>query len=579
MQRLLVTLSILLLLPVTIIGQQHNPTHNFLAEELSPWQVCFLSPARNEGPKGIRQENPDGFAHIYLPEGEEMDKKDARLPAGGTTSTVKISNDIGVWHKNPASFTCKTIPSSWPWGWLYLVWGTMVTAVILVLITIRSGHLEKNQNLAEDKVNTNMLELKQEKVEQINLELESRLREQAAQLEETRRLLQEEIAERKRLEAQLLEAQKMKAIGTMAGGLAHDFNNLLMGILGNVSLILSDIKPGQLFYKELKIIDQLVQNGAQLTRQLLSFAKGGQYEVKPIDLNPVLHSTAGMFNRARKEIVFHEAFEENPWVVEVDQGQIEQVLLNLYMNAWQAMPGGGDIYLETQNIAMSEADVQPLDLKPGHYVKVSVTDTGVGMDEATRQRVFEPFFTTKEMGRGTGLGLASVYSIITSHGGRIHVYSEVGKGTCFSFYMPASDKHVQQETIVPEDFSGGTETILLVDDEQMITDIGARLLKKMGYRVLSATSGKEALEIFKKNSEQIDIVILDMIMPSMSGGETYEKLKAENPAVKVLLSSGYSMDGQANEIIKRGCKGFIQKPFRLKLLSQKIREILDHRDQ
>jgi PAS domain S-box-containing protein len=637
----------------------------------------------------------EGFDHLWVPVSEGSYATYSNLPPGKYTFKVKASNLDGVWNKEPTSFAFEITPPFWQTWWFYLLGALLATGGIFTLIKIRTRHLERDQKILAEKVDASTRELKREKekVEQINLELESRVRERTSELVEANRSLQEEVVERrvvevalreseekfrlvvegandavfivqdgvikfpnprtvdmlgysreelvkitftdllhpedkkkvleretnkpytfrvidknqkelwvdlnsvsiqwegkpaalnffrdvterKRLEVQLLEAQKMKAIGTMAGGLAHDFNNLLMGILGNVSLILSEIEPGHPYYSELKNIEQLVQNGAHLTRQLLGFAKGGRYEVKAIDLNEVIRTSAEMFNRTRKEIIFHEIYEENLWAVEVDRGQIEQVLLNLFMNAWQAMPTGGDIYLQTQNIKMDESDAQYYDLLPGHYIKVSVTDTGIGMDKDTRQRIFEPFFTTKEMGRGTGLGLASVYGIITNHGGRIHVYSEKGKGSRFSFYLPASEKVPLHEKILPENYLEGTETILLVDDEQMITDVGARLLKKMGYRVLTAESGKEALEIYEHHRDQIDIVILDMIMPIMGGGETYEKLKKVNPAVKVLLSSGYSMDGQAGEILKRGCKGFIQKPFRLKALSQKIRDVLDTR--
>jgi len=403
---------------------------------------------------------------------------------------------------------------------------------------------------------------------------------------ENRRLLQEvqrELTERKRaedrkkeLEDQLLHAQKMEAIGTMAGGIAHDFNNLLMGIMGNVSLILLNASSDHPHYSELKNIEQCVQRGADLTKQLLGFAMGGKYETIPTDLNEIIKKTSTMFNRTRKEISIHEKYETHLRPVEVDRGQFEQVLVNLYVNAWQAMPGGGNIYLQTENVTLNEKKVKPFNLKPGNYVKTSIRDTGVGMDEETRQRIFEPFFTTKEMGRGTGLGLASVYGIIKNHGGFIQVHSEKGRGTTFYIYLPASQKEIPEEKKLPERILEGTETALLVDDEDFIIDVGEKLLKKIGYKVLTAKSGKEAIEIYKKNKDGIDIVILDMIMPGMGGGETFDLLKKINPGIKVLLSTGYSLDGQAAEILERGCSGFIQKPFRMKALSQKLRLILDN---
>jgi signal transduction histidine kinase len=401
---------------------------------------------------------------------------------------------------------------------------------------------------------------------------------------ENRQLLQEvqrELAERKqaedtkkKLEAQLLHAQKMEAIGTMAGGIAHDFNNLLMGIMGNVSLILLDAPPNHPHYNELKNIEQCVQSGADLTRQLLGFAMGGKYEVIPTNLNQIIKKSSEMFSRTRKEITIHEKYETAPWPVEVDPGQLEQVLVNLYVNAWEAMPGGGDLYLQTENVTLNETEVKPYNVKQGNYVKASITDTGVGMDEETRQRIFEPFFTTRKMGRRTGLGLASVYGIIKNHDGFIQVHSQKGKGTTFYIYLPASEKEIVKEKELTARILKGTETVLLVDDEDFIIDVGEKLLNKMGYTVLTAKSGREAIEIYEKNKDGIDIVILDMIMPGMGGGETFDRLKKMNPGIKVLLSTGYSLDGQAAEILRRGCSGFIQKPYLMKTLSQKIRLIL-----
>jgi PAS domain S-box-containing protein len=386
-----------------------------------------------------------------------------------------------------------------------------------------------------------------------------------------------DITEKRKLEAQLLQAKKMEAIGTMAGGIAHDFNNLLMGILGNVSLILSDIDSDYPFYSELQIIEKYVQDGANLGRQLLGFARGGKYQVTPIDLNQVIKKTSEMFARTRKEITIFGKYEENLRPVEVDQGQIEQVLLNLYVNAWQAMPGGGNLYLQTENVTFEEDDAKLYGLKPGNYDKTSVTDTGIGMDESTRQRIFDPFFTTKELGRGTGLGLAAAFGIIANHGGGIQVYSEKGKGSTFNIYLPASEKPIKEGKKLPESqLLMGKETVLLVDDEEMIFDVGKKLLERLGYKALIVKSGKEAIEIYEKNKDEIAIVILDMIMPGMGGGETFDALKEINPDIKVLLSSGYSLNGQAGEIMKRGCNGFIQKPFKLRELSKKLRSILDN---
>lgn len=387
-----------------------------------------------------------------------------------------------------------------------------------------------------------------------------------------------DITEKKKLETQLLQAQKMEAIGTMAGGIAHNFNNLLTGILGNTSIILGDTAADNPHYEELKQIEENVQSGVHLTRQLLGFARSGKYEVKVTDLNLLIQKSTEMFGRTRREIHFQEKYAADLWPVEVDKAQLEQVMLNLYVNAWQAMPEGGSIFIQTGNISLDVNEAQTRGLEPGRYVKVSVTDTGVGMDEVTRKRIFEPFFTTKDMGHGTGLGLASAYGIILNHSGCIQVYSEKGNGTTFNIYLPASNKRVDRvmkTAVLPEDFLRGTETILLVDDEEGIISVGEKLLKRLGYRTLPAKNGYQAMETVKKNMGKIDLIILDMIMPGLGGAETFNQLRKIDPEIKVLLSSGYSLNDQAARILEQGCNGFIQKPFHLKELSYKIRTILD----
>jgi two-component system, cell cycle sensor histidine kinase and response regulator CckA len=381
--------------------------------------------------------------------------------------------------------------------------------------------------------------------------------------------------ERKRLESQLLQAQKMEAVGTLAGGITHNFNNLLMGIQGYASLMLMGMDKSHPHYEKLRAIEDQVQSGADLSRQLLGFARGGRYEVKPTDLNELIGKAAAMFGRTKKEILIHEKYAKNIWIVDVDRGQIEQVLLNLFVNAWQAMPGGGELFLATENIALDASAIGPYELKSGPYVKLSITDTGVGMDENTRRRIFDPFFTTKGMGRGTGLGLASTYGIIKGHEGFINVYSERGHGATFNIYLPASHKKMIGEDNASGDTRTGDETILVVDDEDMIADVTRDMLEGLGYHVLVARSGQEAVEIYEANPGTIDLVILDMIMPGMNGGETFDRIKSLNADVKVILSSGYSINDMAKAIMERGVRSFLQKPFRLDILSQRIRDALE----
>jgi len=380
--------------------------------------------------------------------------------------------------------------------------------------------------------------------------------------------------EKTKLEAQLQQAHKLQAIGTLASGFAHNFNNLLMGITANISIMLLDIDSDHKHYKYLKNIAKQVKNGSKLASQLTGYARAGRYEVKPINLNQLLKETSDTFKIAKKEIRIHQNFSENLYRIEADRGQIEQVLLNLYVNAADSMPERGDLFLKTINVTDKDIVGKPYNPKPGDYVLLTVRDTGAGMDKETKGHIFEPFFTTKGLSKVTGLGLSSAYGIIKGHGGYIDVDSEKGYGATFNIYLPATKKEVKQEKELLEKIIIGKETVLFVDDDDMVIEGCGEMLTKMGYNVLIARNGKDALEIYKENQDKIDIVIIDMIMPIMNGGETYDRLKKMYPDIKVLLSSGHSVNGQATEILERGCNGFIQKPFTIEVLSEKIREIL-----
>ena len=383
-----------------------------------------------------------------------------------------------------------------------------------------------------------------------------------------------DITRDKELERRFQEAQRMESLGTLAGGIAHDFNNLLMGIQGNVSLMYLDVEDDPEFTEKLQSIEDCVESGSRLTKQLLGFARGGKYVVKPMDLNKILKSSADMFGRTRKAISIHGEFEPELWTVVADGNQIEQVLVNLYLNAWQAMQQGGNLTIKSENTVLDKFFVKPHDVPPGRYVKISVTDHGIGMDESIRRRIFEPFFTTHEPGRGTGLGLASAFGIIKNHHGFITVQSKLGEGSTFCIYLPASGKEPEVEKTSNEAVEIGNETILLVDDEEYIIDVGEMMLKGLGYTIITANSGKGAVEIFKENIDAIDLVVLDLVMPDMSGEAVFNEIRKIRSDIKVLFASGHYMVDQTRALLEIGGSDFLQKPFNLRQLSTKIRLIL-----
>lgn len=381
----------------------------------------------------------------------------------------------------------------------------------------------------------------------------------------------------KALELQLLQAQKLESVGTMAGGVAHDFNNLLMGIMGNVSLLLVEKDNAHPDYARLKNIEEYAWSGSSLTRQLLGFAKGGKYEVKTYDITEVIRSSADLFNHTHREVEIILAFNAAAPNVDIDRSQIDQVFYNLYVNAWQAMEEGGTITIRTEDVTLAAEFARAYEVEAGEFVRIEVEDDGMGMDAETLHRIFDPFFTTKEISRGTGLGLASSYGIIQNHAGIIQAESEPGKGTTFYIYLPLSSKSAEKVPLesIARKILVGREKILLVDDEQMILDVGAKMLASLGYEVTSAKSGEEALELFVEEPGGFELVILDMIMPNMGGGETFDRLKKLDAEVNVILSSGYSFDEKARKILERGCRAFMQKPFDLQTLSEKLRLILE----
>ncbi len=384
----------------------------------------------------------------------------------------------------------------------------------------------------------------------------------------------------KKIELQLQQAQKMEAIGALAGGIAHDFNNLLTAIQGHISIIQLKTELEPLLEKKFSRIEKIIARGANLTKQLLGFARGGKYQIEALNLNQVINDSLELFARTHKDLIINTKLADKLYRIEGDQGQIDQVLLNIYVNAWQAIQNHRKqpiLTIETTNFEIGSQS--HLQLKPGSYVKISISDNGCGMDDETQKRIFEPFFSTKQRGTGTGLGLSSVYGIIKNHGGIVTVYSELNLGTTFNIFLPAVSKTANKMEKGALKIVGGQGLILLVDDETIVREVNDEIISALGYQVLNASNGKQALEIYQERGDEIDLVILDMIMPEMNGAEVFAKLREINPKIKVLLASGYSVEGQASKIMAQGCNGFIQKPFTLELLSTKIDEILKGKEK
>lgn len=377
-----------------------------------------------------------------------------------------------------------------------------------------------------------------------------------------------DISEAKQMKEHLQQVERLEAIATLAGGVAHDFNNLLTVIQGTISLLLHSTPVSDENYKHFINIEKQVTRGSSLTKQLLGYARKGKYDVKVLLLNDLIRENAETLRQTRKDIRIHYHLADDLHNVEADVYQMEQVLMNLFINAADAMNAGGDLLITTKNIHAANIPEKLREAGNGDYVLFTVEDTGTGMDKKTMTRIFEPFFTTKAVNKGTGLGLASVYGIVKSHGGTIDVASQPGVGSIFSIYLPASDKTIPLKISQPKKALQGKGTILLIDDEKPVLEITAEMLQSMGYIIMKAETGCQALEIYRQNSKRIDLVILDMIMPDMSGGNVFDRLREMNPHVVVLLSSGYSIDGKAMEILNRGCNGFIQKPFSMEELSE-----------
>ena len=389
----------------------------------------------------------------------------------------------------------------------------------------------------------------------------------------------EQRRERKRLEHQVQELQKFEAIGRLAGGIAHDFNNTLGVIIGWAQLGYDDVPANSPLRENFERIRDQAQHSAGLTRQLLAFARRQVLQPRSLNLNGLVSETTGLLNTAiGEQTELKLALAPDLQMTMADPTQIEQVLMNLCLNARDAMPQGGRIVIETQNVEIGE-DFRGTHSRgqPGRYVLLSVSDTGVGMDAATLDRIFEPFFTTKEMGRGTGLGLATVYGVVKQHGGFMNVYSEPGQGTTFQVYLPASSGLPGAiELATSEDAQiGGTETILVAEDHDGLRELVRTTLASQGYSVILASNGQEAVRMFKANSEEIRLVVLDVVMPFLSGPEAHSQMCAIRPHLPVIFMSGHVAESvPLNSRITAGA-AFLQKPCTPQALSRTVRSTLD----
>jgi PAS domain S-box-containing protein len=389
----------------------------------------------------------------------------------------------------------------------------------------------------------------------------------------------EDVTERIALEKQLLEAQKFEAIGQLAGGIAHDFNNMIGAIVGWADLGADETEPASKVRRHFEKVRQQAQRAAALTRQLLAFARRQILEPRDIDLNRSVTETLSLLEKViGSNIEIKAKLMPDLAVVRADPTQVEQIIMNLCINARDAMPHGGSLTIETSNVTFDEASCAQTPLaRPGIYAMLAVADTGTGMDAATLGRIFEPFFTTKQLGKGTGLGLATVYGIARQHGGFVTVESEVNKGSTFRTYLPMSASPVASKA--PQEdhriVRGGVETILVAEDHDGLREIAHQVLTNLGYRVLLAHDGEQALRDFKAHADGIDLALLDVMLPKLSGPEIYEKISAEKPEIAVIFATGYSADSSLLQQLEGRGLPVIQKPYAPKDLARKVREILD----
>jgi signal transduction histidine kinase/CheY-like chemotaxis protein len=419
-----------------------------------------------------------------------------------------------------------------------------------------------------------------ERERRTRMEAESIAERALRDLYEKQQALQKEIDDRRGLEEKFRQVQKMEAVGRLAGGVTHDFNNLLTVIIGTSELILAEFQQDPSTRGLIEEVRRAGERAAALTRQLLAFSRKQVLAPVVLNLNALVIDLERMLGRTLGEdIQVTLALEPAPHLIKADRGQIEQVLMNLVFNARDAMPEGGTLVIETRNVDLSESDVQSrAEIQPGPYALLVVTDTGSGMDAHTMAHLFEPFFTTKGAGKGTGLGLATVYGIVKQSGGYIYVESAPGRGTTFKIYLPQAEETLAEGWKPDNDTTlarGGTETILLVEDERAVRSLARRVLQARGYTVLEAENGDEAFFLCEQYAWPVHLILTDVILPKMTGRLVAERLKLLRPALKLLFMSGYADDALSHHGVLDAGTALLQKPFTPNGLARKVREVLD----
>ncbi|MCU0612704.1 MAG: response regulator, partial [Candidatus Eisenbacteria bacterium] len=386
-----------------------------------------------------------------------------------------------------------------------------------------------------------------------------------------------DVTERKRLEEQLRQAAKMEAIGQLAGGIAHDFNNLLTGIIGYASILTKELPENSRAHLAARTIENTAERASDLTKQLLGFARRGKLQVLSVDLHRSIHEVVALLCRTMDpSIRMSLNLNARDATVTGDPAQMHQVLLNLGINARDAMPGGGELIFQTELVRLDDEYCRShAEATPGPRLLLSVTDTGQGIPKEIQQRIFEPFFTTKAPGLGTGMGLATVYGIVRNHGGHIEVYSEPEMGATFKVYLPLSPSAGAGAAAEgPAAIACAHGRVLVVDDEEVVRNVASDLLRELGHEVVTAESGSQAVQYYREHADAVDLVIIDLVMPEMDGRECYAELRKLNPSIRVLLSTGFGMNGRIQEALDDGMSGFVQKPYRMAELGVKVGEAL-----